>query len=193
MPVQAGKPHAVAKRTADGKLLLASHTVDVKGDWAMVNVMTDVPEVRLEYYVDLAISDPVRRYIFEWPGGLEVEQVTYQVMQPIGAKDLSVNPPGRESVGNDGFTYYLSDLGSKARSETFSIEVTYTKTTPTLTALALQGSARPVGQAPPAGSATRSTPSGSGGASMWLVPLVLILLIAALTGIWIFMRARGQV
>ncbi len=184
MPAQAGRPHAVAKRAPGGPLLMAQHTVDVEGNWARVNLVTDVREVRLEYYVVLPISDPNRRYVFEWPGGLDIKQVTYEVMRPTGVKDLSVKPPPTiQSVGNDGLTYYLGDLGPKARNDTFSIGMTYTKTTSTLTAVALRPPAPAVGQTP------APKPSGSGGANKWLVVLVVVLA-AALAGTWIFKSSR---
>jgi hypothetical protein len=191
MPVEAGKPHAVAKRTPDGRLLLVSHTVSVTGESAIINVLTDEPEIWLEYYVDLATTDPQRRYVFTWPGGIDIAQVTYEVLQPIGAEGLSVKPPpGRQSVGNDGLTYYLGDLGPKGPNESFSIGVTYTKTTPTLTAFALPQQGAPVGQArggmspPPA-----ATPSGPGAATPWLVALVIGFAVT-LAGIWVFMASK---
>jgi hypothetical protein len=180
----------VAKRAGDGTLVLAQYTVDVKGDWAAVNVMTDVREVRLEYYVDLSTTDPARRYVFQWPGGLDVERVSYAVMQPIGAKEFSVEPPpSSQSVGNEGLTYHLGDLGPKAPNEPFSIEIVYTKTTPTLTAVPLRPSAPPVGQMPPAGRTPGGTPSGSGGTNIWLLALMLVLG-AALGGFWVFVASK---
>lgn len=194
MPARAGRPHAVAKRAPDGTLLVAEHTVEVEGDRARVKVMTDVPEVRLEYYVDLPSTDPKRRYVFEWPGGLDVERVTYEVMQPVGAEDFSVEPaPGTRSIDNDGLTYHLGDLGSKARDDTFSIGISYAKTTPTLTFLALQPQLPPASQTLPAASAPggvpAATPSGRSGAETWLIVLV-VLLAAALGGTWLFMSRR---
>lgn len=190
MPAQAGSPHAVAKRGADGALVLARHTVDVKGDWSWVNLITDVREVRLEYYVDLATTDPARRYVFKWPGGLDVAQVNYTVMQPMGATDFSVEPPpSSQSMGNDGLTYHLSDLGPKARNEPFSIAVAYTKATPTLTTAPLAPSVPPVGQMPPAGTTPGETPSGSGGTNIWLLALMLVLG-AAIGGFWVFVASK---
>lgn len=189
MPVEAGRPHAVAKRDTGGALLVAQHTVSVEGTWAKVNVMTDQREVRLEYYVDLATGNPERRYVFDWPGGIDIDQVTFEVMQPIGAEDLSVKPAGRQSVGNDGITYVLGDLGSKARTDAFSLEVTYTKKTPTLTAVALQRLA-PAGEVPGGTPATPPAgPSGSGGATTWLVVMVIGFAVA-LAGVWVFIAGR---
>lgn len=190
MPVIAGKPHAVAKRTADGKLVLASHTVNVTGESAIVNVLTDEREIRLEYYVDLPTTDPRRRYVFTWPGGIDIGQVTYEVLQPIGAEGLSVTPPGRQGVGSDGLTYYLGDLGPKGPHESFSIGVTYTKTTQTLTAFALSQQGPPVGQAPDGMSPPPvATPSGSGGTTPWLVIMVIGFAVT-LAGIWLVMTSK---
>ncbi|MFQ5793211.1 MAG: hypothetical protein ACE5JI_22295 [Acidobacteriota bacterium] len=197
MPAQAGRPHAVAKRTPDGMLLLAQHRVDFEGKWARVNLMTDVREVRLEYYVDLASIDPGRRYVFEWPGGLDIEQVTYEVMQPIGAKDFSVEPsPSTQSGGKNGITYHLGDLGPKARKDTFFIEITYTKISPTLTAVALQVPAPPGGPTPPVGSASGGRPAipagtqaDPDGVNKWLVAFVIVLA-AAVGGASILMSSK---
>ncbi len=195
MPARAGQPHAVAKKGADGTLLMAQHTVDVQGDWATVNVMTDGREVWLEYYVDLATTNPQRRAVFTWPGGLDVGQVSYEVMQPIGAADFSVEPPpSRQSVGSDGLTYYMGELGPKTPLDTFTIGITYTKTTAGLTAMALQPTTPAVSQPPPAGTRPAVTASGPGGTNIWLVVLAMASG-AALGGIWVFIvskRRRGK-
>ncbi len=191
MPVEAGNPHAVAKRTPDGRLLLASHTVNVTGKLAIVNMMTDELEIRLEYYVGLARTDPQRRYVFRWPGGIGIEQVTYEVLQPIGAEGLSVKPsPGRQRVDNDGLTHYFGDLGPKGPDELFSIGVTYIKTTPSLTAVALQQQGPPVGQTPGGMSPPpAATPSGSGEASPWLLVMVIGFAVT-LAGLWVFIAGK---
>ncbi len=199
MPARAGQPHAVAKRATGGTLLLAQHTIDVQGDWATVNLMTDVREVRLEYYVDLATTNPTRRHLFEWPGGLDVGQVSYEVMQPIGTTDFSVKPPPKsQGVGNDGLTYYLGELGPKTPLDAFTIAITYTKTTPTLTVMALRPTTPAVSQTPPAGTAPSgtpatpaATPSRSGGANMWLLALVMVFG-AALGGLWVFILTKNR-
>ncbi len=190
MPAQAGGPHAVAKGPPGGRLLTAQHTVEVKGDWATVNVMTDMLEVRLEYYVDFASTGAERRYVFEWPGGLDVGQVTYEVMQPIGATDFSVEPPpSRQSVSNEGLTFHLGDLGPKTRNDRFSIGLAYTKTTPTLTSDTLSPSVPPVGQMPPVGGAPGRTPSGPGETNIWLLALMIVVG-AALGAAFVFMASK---
>lgn len=195
MPARAGQPHAVATKSADGALLMAQYTVDVQGDWATVNVITDGREVRLEYYVDLATTDSLRRALFTWPGGLDVRQVSYEVMQPHGAADLSVQPPpSRQSVGSDGLTYYVGELGPKTPLDTFSIAITYTKTTSALTAMGLQPTAPAVDQPPPASTRPAVTASGSGGTNIWLLVLAMASG-ATLGGIWVFIvikRRRGK-
>lgn len=199
MPARAGKPHAVAQRAPDGTLLTAAHMIDVQGDWATVKVLTDGREVRLEYYAELARTGPERRYAFEWPGGLDVAQVTYEVMRPIDATDLSVQPPPKsQGVGHDELTYYRGDLGPKTQRDTFSIRIIYTKTTSTLTAGALAPPTPSAGQMPPAGSAPggtaatpAGTPSGPGGPNLWLLALMGALG-AGLGGLWVFILTRRR-
>jgi hypothetical protein len=196
MPARAGRPHAVAKRAPNGTLLMAPHTIEVQGDWARVKVLTDGREVRLEYYADLVRTGPERRYVFEWPGGLDVEQVTYEVMQPIDATDLSVDPPPKsQGAGNDGLTYFLGDLGPKARNDTFWIRIAYTKATSALTVSALELPTPSAGQTPPAGGATggtAATPAGTpSGPNVWLLAL-MVALGAALGGLWVFILTRRR-
>ena len=75
MPARAGSPHAVAKRTAEGNLLTAEYAVVGDADWASIEITSDLPEIRLEYYIDFDSSAPERRYVFSWPGGLGLDQV----------------------------------------------------------------------------------------------------------------------
>lgn len=191
MPARVGTPHAVATQAAGGTLVLAGHTIDVEGDWARVKVPTDMREVRLEYYADLTRADSVRRYIFQWPGGLDVAEVSYEVMQPIDAKNLSMDPPpDTESVTGEGLTFHLGNLGPKTRNDKFSIGLAYTKTTPTLTAIAIPPRVPAGGPTPGGMPATPvATPSGSGGTNILLLALMVVLG-AAIGGFLVFVASK---
>lgn len=188
-------PHAVAKRDPTvGNLLMASHTVETDGAWSRVRIVTEMLEVRLEYYADLSTVEAQRSILFEWPGGLEARQIVYEIMQPPNATDLVVTPPGLQRIGEDGLTYHVGDLGPIMATDAFSIAVSYTKTSPLLTAEALrpptpapQMSQPPSQPTTPESSSTATqTPSG---ANTLLVVLVVVLA-AALVGTWVFFGSK---
>ncbi|MGB5881100.1 MAG: hypothetical protein WBH85_13815, partial [Thermoanaerobaculia bacterium] len=151
-------------------------------------------EVRLEYYADLSTVEAQRSILFEWPGGLEARQIVYEIMQPPNATDLVVTPPGLQGIGEDGLTYHVGDLGPIMATDAFSIAVSYTKTSPLLTAEALRPPtpAPQMSQPPPrattpeSSSTATQTPSG---ANTLLVVLVVVLA-AALVGTWVFFGSK---
>ncbi len=68
------------------------YTIESNGDWNMVHLQTDLPEIRVEFYMDLATDQPGRAFTFEWPGGPVIDEAFYEVMQPLGATDFSATP-----------------------------------------------------------------------------------------------------
>lgn len=178
MPSTVASPNAVAKRTPDGRLLLADYMREDQGDWSLMHISTDVSEVRIEYYTELQISGTRRQIVFNWPGGLNIGQVTYEVQQPLGAAQVAITPPAtRQVAGNDGLTYFFAELGPKASADTFSIDVGYSKAMPGLTVTAMQPTFRPPAQPPPQ-EQTTPAPSGEGTISVWWFVLPIVFLVA---------------
>jgi hypothetical protein len=130
IPTRVGEPHAVAVRSDGGELLQVEYTRQVTGELAMVTVVTDYLEVRLEYYDNLTFEDLDRSYTFIWPGGIDLGAFFYEVQQPLGASDMRVTPPGETSVGEDGLTYFDKDMGTQPASSTVEINLSYSKSTP---------------------------------------------------------------
>lgn len=137
MPAAAGAPHAVAKQGPNGELLLAQHTVETEGDWSRVRLLTDVLHVRLEYYAPLRPS-PQRRFTFSWPGGSEIDRLSYEVLHPVGASNVSVAPSADGVFQADGLTFYRAALGRLSASESFTLELAYLKSSPELSSPAAQ-------------------------------------------------------
>ena len=92
LPSQVTAPSAVAKRGPGTGLLVAPYTIESNGEWNMVHLQTDLPEIRVEFYMDLATDQPARAFTFEWPGGPVIDEAFYEVMQPLGATDFSATP-----------------------------------------------------------------------------------------------------
>lgn len=178
MPASIPAPNAVAKRAPDGGLLLAQHTVEQRGDWTIFNVEADFPEVRIEYYAPMDLSQPQREFVFEWPGGMTIDEVVFEIQQPLGAADMVVvPPPANRNPGADGMTYALGSLGAAAATDAKTIALTYTKSSPSLSIAGMQPTAPPPTQQIPSAGATPAATDRppETGSSKWMVTLGIVL------------------
>lgn len=199
IPAAVTAPSAVAKRGPATELLVAPYTLVPEGEWRMVHLQTDLPEVRVEYYATLSTTDPERRFTFEWPGSVEITNLSYEVMQPLGASNFAVTPSSAAPVqGADGLIYQREELGPVPAGGTFFIEVSYSKSTPNLTASALQPVAPPPqaqttpGAVPmPAPAPTPVVETGSSRESVWIVVLPIVFA-AGLAAGWILLSGRQR-
>lgn len=135
IPEQAGSPHAVAWMADDGLLYNAGFSQENAGAWSLVSIdMEESRNGQLEYYADLAIEGQRRNYQFEWPGGVELGGLSYQVQQPAGASSLRVVPlPDREALGPEGLNHLFAQLGPLGTNNALTIDVSYEKIDPGLT------------------------------------------------------------
>ena len=198
VPASVAAPSAAAKRGPGTGLLIASHTVELGESWNLVHLHTDLPEVRLEFYIDLATAHPERSFVFEWPGGPEIDSAALEVMQPLGASEFKVAPSSAPpALGQDGLNYQREDLGPIPAGGSFFIEVSYSKTTPDLTASALRPVAPPPPQTtPPPGSGQATQPaaaqqSGSADSTVWFV-VIPIVFVAGLAAGWILLSTKKE-
>lgn len=136
IPIAAGKPNAVATRTADGTLLDVDYTQQAAGQWLNISFTTTVPEVQLEYYdPGLTKDGNARHFSYTWPGDYAVSQLTIQVQQPVGATDMRISPSlGQGTVGSDGLTYYTQDIGAISADQNIQITIDYQKANDVLSA-----------------------------------------------------------
>ncbi len=126
VPTHVGPPTAIAKRGPDGNLYTAASTRNVDGDWATVTVETDSLAVQLEYYAPILSAGEVRNFIFRWPGGLEVGQLNYEVLQPKYATNLAIMPsPTSEEITSFGVMVQRAELGSLSATKEATIALTY--------------------------------------------------------------------
>ena len=198
IPAAVEVPNAVAKRGPGTDLLVAPYTVETAGDWNRLHLQTDLPEIRLEFYLDLDTTQEQRSFTLHWPGGPAIADLSYEVMQPTGARDFSVTPgSGTSAVGPDGLNYFVEQLGSVPAGGEFFIEISYTKTDPALTISAMQPVSPQPQQAlplnpPPAQSRTsQPEPETAGAESIWQV-VIPVLILAAIGTAWILISTRRK-
>lgn len=197
LPAQVTAPNAVAKRGPGTGLLVAPHTIESNGEWNMIHVQTDMPEVRVEFYLDLATDQPARALTFEWPGGPVIDEAFYEVMQPLGATEFAASPSSAPpALSQDGLMYLREELGPIAEGAPFYVQISYNKATPDLTASALQPVAPPPQTSmPPQQAAPAQQPTSAGEAdsndSIWIVVLPIVFA-AGLAAGWILLKAGKE-
>ncbi len=136
IPSAAGEPYAVADRQPDGQLYNINYTLQVDGDWVVINFTATSPEIRIEYYDPGITKDGnARHYQYVWPGDYAVTQFLIEVQQPAGATDMSISPSlGAGTSRPDNLVYYTQDIGAIPAGQNISITMDYNKSTDTLTA-----------------------------------------------------------
>ncbi len=136
IPTVAGEPNAVAEQQSDGSLYSINYTREVAGQWSNINFTTTASTVQLEYYdPSLKIDGASRQFIYTWPGGYAISQLTMQVQQPADATNMQISPSlGTGSPGTDGLTYYSEDIGAITADQSIQIEITYQNPSGTLSA-----------------------------------------------------------
>ncbi|MCJ7513938.1 MAG: hypothetical protein MUO23_13365 [Anaerolineales bacterium] len=162
IPASAGEPLAVAYTTADGALLNAPYARQVQGDWALITLTTETPSAQLEYYQPLQISGAERAFTYEWPGGQDLANLSYEVQHPVGSEAMTIDPPPQSSQPRpDGLQYSLADLGPIPGTATQEIRLSYRRETSTL-------SVDTVGQPEPPVAGPAESGSGSLDVTAWL-------------------------
>ncbi|MFC1996791.1 zinc ribbon domain-containing protein [Chloroflexota bacterium] len=141
IPVDAGEPYAVAVRQMDGSLLNAAYERQVEGNWALITITATMPDIQLEYYdPQIEIAGEERSYTYVWPGDYDVEAMRIVIQQPVGARQMSVEPNlgSFTQIEGDPMQYYVMDVGSPKSGETVSVDLSYIKDTNTLSVESLQ-------------------------------------------------------
>ncbi|NJD58824.1 MAG: hypothetical protein C3F13_06110 [Anaerolineales bacterium] len=136
IPTTAGAPNAVAERQADGSLYSINYTRQLEEEWSSINFTTTASAIQIEFYdPSLEINGTSRHFIYTWPGGYAINQLTMQVQQPSGATEMLISPNlGAGANGSDGLTYYTQDIGSITADQSIQITIDYQKATDSLSA-----------------------------------------------------------
>jgi len=146
LPKGVDTPHAVAAHFPDGQLddNVEWHVV-LEGTQAFLDVETPTTGVWVEFYVALDVQGANRSFEFLIPGGIEIADLTVEVMHPVGASDVRITPEGKVEQAEDGLVFTNIDLGAQSASDGQEIALNYSKPSSTLLSAPLQlGSASPL-------------------------------------------------
>jgi hypothetical protein len=142
IPVEAGDPNAVAVQGDDGRLLNATFTRIVEGEWSTITFITDSPVIQLEYYdPSLYIEGSARHFEYTWSGDYAISDFRVQVQHPVDAGEVRISPNlGEGRIGDYGLNYYQADLGALSAGESRQINLDYEKSSNSLSANSIPSS-----------------------------------------------------
>ena len=124
--------NVVARITADN--LMTDQGMSPQVEANRVTFTLTETRFRVEYYQPYNASDTQRAFTFSWQSDIPVEQMSVKIQEPLAATEMTViPPPASVSQGEDGLTYHLLPAQAVAAGDTYSAEVGYTMSVPTLT------------------------------------------------------------
>lgn len=189
IPARVGVPTAVAQQAPDGALILASYTsAAVDGDWARLTVQADSAVLQIEYYDPLTIEGAARSYDFVWPAGYALSELAYEILQPVGASGMQIDPAAAsDRVGSNGLTFSSGSLGAQDGSAEARIRLGYSKTD---AALSVDSAPVQAGDLPAIGAAQPTgVPASLTSLAPWLIGGLGLALLAV--GALLFLRSRN--
>lgn len=134
IPAVAGAPHSVAVRELDGQLYLLEYEMTSVGEWNQLTFTTPYPEIWIEYYdPSLTVEDDQRSFEFRWVGDYLINDLQIEVQRPLTATNMTFKESmGEPQIGNDGLTYFFSNVGELKANTNVSLHIEYTKSDDTL-------------------------------------------------------------
>lgn len=128
LPEGVTEPHIVAAWYPDGRLDdSVEWSLDTQNGQSVVSVTTDTTGVWLEFYAPLDHRDGQRSFTFRWPGGISAGEISFEVMHPVGASQVTVDPAGQVSQGENGLTFSRLNLGRISAEDRPELSLSYRK------------------------------------------------------------------
>jgi hypothetical protein len=133
LPEGITEPHVVAAWFPDGSLDdSVSWSVNVQNGQNVLSVTVETTGVWLEFYAPIEQQGNKRSYLFHWPGGVTAGDFSFEVMHPLTASEVTVEPAGQVSEGQDGLNYTRLNLGRLNSEDTPELQLSYFKDKPLL-------------------------------------------------------------
>ncbi len=125
---------AVASQAPDGSLINTDYLgPTVSETLQTITIQIQTPTTyHLEYYQPLARTGNQRQFTYTWPGNYAIDDISVSIRLPPDTTKIDTKPVMKSSQGADGSETLSKDFGALNAGEQFPLEVTYTKTTNTL-------------------------------------------------------------
>lgn len=187
IPIEAGRPYAVAVGPDPASVADVVFESKVMGDWLEVSFIATTPALQFEYYDPRLAKDGVQRtFEFVWPGDHAIDSMDLRVQHPLGATDVAITPTmGRVIQDSDGFSYSVIEVGPLDQDSPFNIGISYKKESDALSIESLQ--IQPSATITPATSSLFDLDQWW----VWLIVLLAVVLIAG-GGYWYWRLGREE-
>jgi len=110
------------------------YTTKKEGDWLVISISAAGPAVQIEYYdPGLNRDGNLRSYSYRWLSDYDVTSFGVVLQQPFDAGEFESSLPLQDDgVHADNMQYYFSDAGAVPAGEVFTFDVSYQKSTNSL-------------------------------------------------------------
>jgi len=125
---------AVASLGSNGALVNADYLgPSVNGDWQSITLQIQTAtSYHIEYYEPLSISGQLRQFTYLWPGDYAIDDFSLSVRIPADTTNITANPNLQSTQEADGTPALAGDFGALGAGQEFPLQLTYTKTSDTL-------------------------------------------------------------
>jgi zinc ribbon protein len=125
---------AVASQASDGSLL----NTDYIGPNVTESLQTITIQIQtsttyhIEYYQPLSRTGKQRQFTYLWPGDYAIDDISISIRVPPDTTSIVTDPIMKSTKGADGSSNLIKDFGGLGAGQEFPLQVSYTKTTDTL-------------------------------------------------------------
>jgi hypothetical protein len=125
---------AVASLGSNGSFVNADYLgPSVNGDWQSITLQIQTAtSYHVEYYEPLPISGQLRQFTYLWPGDYAVDDFGVSVRVPADTTNITATPNLQSTQEADGTPALAGDFGALGAGQEFPLQLTYTKTSDTL-------------------------------------------------------------
>ncbi len=125
---------AVASQSPDGSLLNTDYIgPTVNEQWQSITIQIQTPTTyHLEYYQTLSRTGKQRQFTYLWPGTYAIDHLSVSIRLPPDTTSVVTKPDMNSAKGADGSSNLTKDFGALQAGQQLPLELTYTKTTDTL-------------------------------------------------------------
>jgi hypothetical protein len=115
-------------------------TTSKDGNWLVVSIEANGPAIQFEYYdPGLKKDGDLRSYTYEWSSDYDVKAFTVAVQKPFDARNLKTSPVLQDDgVYQNQLQYYRSEAEPIPAGDSFLLEMSYEKSSDTLSVSRLQ-------------------------------------------------------
>lgn len=187
IPLPAGADVNAVARFDDADTLLSD--VEYTTTDGQLALTTPADRFRVEYYAPYEVAEDEYAFTFDWTAGLDIEQMTVVVQQPVAASDITITPtPSGTADRGDGLIYHTLAARPVSAGEPVTVHVAYTVAAPLLSAPS-QSLPSATAAATAAGGTTAAATSG-GFNPLWLLAIAGALGLIALA--WYVGQHQGR-